>query len=331
MTRIESIEKYIQDLLGQDVVIRPLKQKSMNGLPLYLSKTYIPYEMMLLDKSIVLFLRKAERSESPARIAKDAAGLQTHFEKDVAMVLDEVASWERKRLIEKQVPFIVPGRQLYLPMLLLDLRERFPKTTVAKQKYLSRAAQHTLLRQILHGDVENHSMADVANLLGYSAMTMTKVREELVALDLCGVEKHGRSLRIVFSMPNEQLWSTALQHMRSPVFRKHFVIGKADGWALLAGPSALAEKSLLQPDDRPTFAVWRKRYEGVLKDNHLVEIDAEDGSDLIVEEWYYDPRNISKTDEVDPLSLYLSLREDPDERIQIALEEMMETLIWSKG
>ena len=134
MTRIENIEKYIQDLLGQDVVINPMKQIAMNGLPLYLSKTYTPYEMTLLDKSIVLFLRKAERSESPARIAKDAAGLQKHFEKDVAMVLDEVASWERKRLIEKQVPFIVPGRQLYLPMLLMDLRERFPQNHSSEAK-----------------------------------------------------------------------------------------------------------------------------------------------------------------------------------------------------
>ena len=36
-----------------------------------------------------------------------------------------MASYERKRLIEQKVPSIVPGNQLYLPDLGLDLREYF--------------------------------------------------------------------------------------------------------------------------------------------------------------------------------------------------------------
>jgi len=329
MVSLENIEKYLKDLLGQEVVIDSIQQKEMSGLPLYLTKTYAPYEIDLLGKQIVILKRKMGGNESPGRIAKDIVIIRKHFDKDVAIVLDELASWERKRLIEKQVPFIVPGRQLYLPMLLLDLREHFSRSTVSKQEYLSRAAQHTLLRQILHGDVENRSMADIANLLGYSAMMMTKVRGELVALDLCAVESHGRSRQIVFSILSEQLWSRALPNMRSPVFRKHFLTGEIGG-VQLAGPTALARKSSLQPDECSTFAVWKKRYDSVMKENRLVEIETEEGADLIIEEWYYDPRNILDTETVDPLSLYLSLRGNPDERIQIALEEMLEMVPWSK-
>lgn len=301
----------------------------MNGLPLYLTKEYTPYELELFGKQIIVLQRKTVANESPGRLAKDVATLRKHFEKDVAIVLNELAFWERKRLIEKQVPFIVPGRQLYLPMLLLDLRERFPRSTVSTQQYLSRAAQQTLLRQILRGDVENRIMRDIANLLGYSAMMITKIRGELVALDLCTVEASGRSRQIVFPMPPEQLWSRAISHMRSPVFRTHFLTGKISG-VQLAGTSALAKHSLLQPDKLPTFAVWKKRFDRVMKENRLVEIESEEGADLILEEWYYDPLNISETEAVDPLSLYLSFRYNPYERIQIALEEMLEKLPWSK-
>jgi hypothetical protein len=33
----------------------------------------------------------------------------------------------RKRLVREGVPFIVPGAQMFLPMLMVDLRERFSK------------------------------------------------------------------------------------------------------------------------------------------------------------------------------------------------------------
>jgi len=36
-----------------------------------------------------------------------------------------LASYERKRLVEKNVPFVVPGNQFYLPDLGIDFREYF--------------------------------------------------------------------------------------------------------------------------------------------------------------------------------------------------------------
>ena len=48
--------------------------------------------------------------------------------------------------------------------------------------------------------------------------------------------------------------------------------------------------------------------------------------------WTYGPRLLPKKrghyDGVDALSLILSLREDPDERVQMALDELRESLPW---
>jgi hypothetical protein len=50
---------------------------------------------------------------------------------------------------------------------------------------------------------------------------------------------------------------------------------------------------------------------------------------VLVEQWRYAPALLSANREsVDPLSLYLSLRESPDERVQGALNEMQEALQW---
>ena len=52
----------------------------------------------------------------------------------------------------------------------------------------------------------------------------------------------------------------------------------------------------------------------------------EEDAPVLLELWKYPP-NIIGDDAVDSLSLYLTLRNDPDERVQIALDEMMKGLL----
>ena len=44
--------------------------------------------------------------------------------------------------------------------------------------------------------------------------------------------------------------------------------------------------------------------------------------------WNYAPNLFARDDTVDKFSLYLSLKDNEDERIQSALEEMMESIEW---
>lgn len=62
-----------------------------------------------------------------------------------------------------------------------------------------------------------------------------------------------------------------------------------------------------------------------LSTNHLYDQDGQAALQL----YRYDPRILSKNRYVDVLSLYLSLREDMDERVEKAREEMLNVL-WEK-
>lgn len=50
---------------------------------------------------------------------------------------------------------------------------------------------------------------------------------------------------------------------------------------------------------------------------------------MAVEMWRYNPRKLSTRNTVDELSLALTLREDADERVEEAVEEMLNEL-WRK-
>ena len=94
---------------------------------------------------------------------------------------------------------------------------------------------------------------------------------------------------------------------------------------LESGYSALAEYSMLN-----TPGVWCYASERISQWNDCMTKDLQDSnSQVAVEMWRYDPRKLSKKKVVDELSLALSLREDADERVEEAVEEMLNNL-WRK-
>ena len=80
---------------------------------------------------------------------------------------------------------------------------------------------------------------------------------------------------------------------------------------------------MLVPDQFATYAV-------VSAD--LSKIEEEDRREYegdYVEGWKYDPKLLAGDDGlVDPLSLYLALRESADPRIEEAREAMLERVLW---
>ena len=324
----QALGAYLKELLQRDITVRRLPKSTLVGLPLYLSAAYVPYCLKLFGRELVLVERVGEVG-TPSRVAADLERIRAHVGGDVALVLAAMTSGQRSRFIKRGIPFIVPGRQLYLPTFLIDLRENFPRSVGASPRHLSWAAQLTVLRHLLHRDVAERTLGELARLLGYSPMTMTNVARELVAAGLCAVRARGRERRLVFAVDSRDLWDRSRLFLRSPVCRRHLVAGAIAG--LSAGICAVAARSGLQPDDKPSVAISVNEYRALADSGAIVESTEEDGVGLSVEEWYYDPRLLSESGTVDPLSLYLSLMDNPDERVGIALDEMLETMAWSQA
>lgn len=91
---------------------------------------------------------------------------------------------------------------------------------------------------------------------------------------------------------------------------------------------ALSQYSNINPQSHATYAV----YYGSTEAKELVEycIDAWDaeGDYVELELWSYDPHLLATDGIVDRLSLYLSLREEKDERVQQAMETMLRNMRW---
>ncbi len=69
-------------------------------------------------------------------------------------------------------------------------------------------------------------------------------------------------------------------------------------------------------------AVQQARQEGIFFEPR------EPADAIAVQIWRYIPNMLAKEKIVDPLSLWLSLKDDRDDRIQMALDDMEENFLW---
>ncbi len=86
--------------------------------------------------------------------------------------------------------------------------------------------------------------------------------------------------------------------------------------------------SLLNEDAIPAYALQEQSIRQGLEQGQFNGCPDRYGADARLESWSYNPALLSDHPRVDTLSLYLSLRKDPDERVQAALEDMMEAFPW---
>lgn len=239
-----------------------------------------------------------------------------------------ISAHNRSRLIGQGVPFIVPGNQLYVPDLAIDLREHFRAPRHRQADGLSPAAQTVLFHHILHPDRNVTTPSLLAERLHYSAMSIGRAFDDLVAAGLAETVRHGKERRIHFKAEGRPLLEEAMPRLRSPVRSLKFVRGDEFSAHLkLAGETALSHLTELGSPRIDTFAVAASDWKAISQTADLAETDR-DEANCIIETWSYDPAALSDTHTVDGLSLYAQFRDHRDERVAIAAERLLENLSW---
>ena len=320
------LERYVHDALG--VSVKPTPWSGTDRLPHFLKEKYQFAQAELLGLQVLLVIDINPEEQSPATVRKHMDVLRTKQHPDLIYVRTQVTAYNRKRLLEHKVPFIVPGNQMYLPMLAIDLREHFRRIREESPTF-SPSTQVVVLHALLRDAGQVLIPTELAPRLGYSAMTMTRAFDELETAKLAEVTVRGRERCLRFVGGRKELWEKALPFLRSPVSKRLF-IRRASGLegAMRAGLTALARFSMLAPPEYTTYALSREDWKALRQRHKINEVPVQDPDASEVEVWWYPPVLFAEDRIVDPLSLYLSLKEDRDERTETALEEMMEKFKW---
>ncbi len=322
---MEETLKYLKETLGVEIVIKPLKKALQNKFPLFMRQIYGFYRTRLWNRNIILLEHKGRETATADKLRKHTKMVEQTLDEPVVLVFPFLEPYNRKRLIQKQVAFIVPGKQMFIPQLLIDLKD-FRNAVPAKNVKLLPAAQCILFYHLLKENIESFPLKTVAQKLGYTQATVTRAVQALVEKEIVTKTIENKEVKVRFTKKGKDLWQSALPVLQNPIKKTYYLEypPRTDA-AYYTKFTALAHYTNLAENNKKYFAIAPKDF-GLLKEKKQIKIVPADGYEIYLDVWKYDPGILAENRMVDPLSLYLTLREEKDERVEMELENMIERL-----
>ena len=301
-------------------------------LPYYIANAFTFHRVRLYGKELLL-LKINDTDFQIGQIKKQLDQVTKAFQEPIVLIADTIRPMNKKRLIENSIQFIIPGRQLFLPGLLIDIKEDFSRRGyLRKTEKLTPSAQYILLFRILNRNekLEQFSFKELAYKLGYTAMAITKAAAILEQLELCTVEGTKQKY-IHFEDPLNELWGKANPYLINPVFKTVFADELPKANLLKSNIMALPEYTDMAPGNQEYYAIEKSNFYTLQKNSELANQNEYEGR-YCLEVWKYNPNTlaegITQESNVDPLSLFLSLKDMQDERIEMALDQIIKKFIW---
>lgn len=316
-------KRYLEETLDVSVEISSTELSAQ--LPYFYTEYYRFYNLELNGVSYLLC--EGRDVLIAKQVRTHLSELESRLGKQTIFLNIELNAHIRRSLVENRVSFIIPKNQIYLPKLGIVFNERYRKTFKAKD-HLSPAAQVILFRAILNAEYGLVTASEYSKKIEYSVMSVSRAFNELQDYNLLIRAEQWKERPIEWLLRGKELWEKALPLLINPVRRSVWISNNSRVPYCLAGISALSKYSMINEDAYLTYAT----ISSIAKNNFdLVEVsDGNRTTDKVnqLQVWRYNPKLISNEDVVDVLSLYLSLRDSPDERIQISLDEMMASITW---
>jgi len=306
-----------------------IKISAWNGsekLPRYLTGLYQFRQTRILDRRYVLASPVSNEDQTPAAVRAHFDKIMGMADSEVVYIHSGISAWNRKRFIEQKISFVIPGNQMFLPLLGLDLREymRIPqKETVSKP--LTPSAQTIALKALASGDKIEWTGAEFANLLGITLMTVHRSFAELEPLGAFDIRMVGKRKILGLKTTRRDAWSVLQNGLTSPLTKKIFVARKdVPPFAVAAGISALARVTNIAGPETSEFAVSQIRWKDWVTQHTIKTIPVADRDTAVIEVWRQEPCSGETAGMADLLPVCLTLRDSDDDRVQQAVELVLE-------
>ena len=314
--------EYLNNTLGLNSTLS--EWEDSKKLPVYL-KSGRTFHILSISGTSCLLVTCDTKGFSINAFETQSNKLAQYYPGSIVLSFDKLSSYQRKVLIERKIPFIVPNSQIYLPFLGMVMSERTSSAVPAVSK-LSPTSQLVLLHLIYTHGTMNKTM--IADKTGVSKMTITRSVKDLLSAGLVVSEKIGNSDYIRTASDGMEIYEAAKPYLINPV-QKRVYVRRTDVLESLpfAGLSALARGTMLNPSGTVCRAVWTRRF-SELADLEIVDPNWITDSCIELEIWKYAPEPLMKHESVDIISLALSLKENHDERVEQALDDLLEEYVW---
>lgn len=309
---------YLTHVLGIRVIYQ---DDSRISLPNFIHSRY-KVQRATLDGKEVLFVFAKKELDSINSVKKHLERIEKTASAPAILVPQTLNYRQKEYLLRDRIPFVVDRKQIYLPFMAVYLQERCDGEKIETAKMLP-SAQLLLLHYIYKGCGEYPS-SEAAGELGLTNTSISRASRQLEEMGLIQTKRQGVQKILITDKSPKELFIIAKECMSNPVKRRIYVRkDEIHVPLLLSGFSALSEYTMLNPLSYEcvaanSVAAWEK-----VASQRLQNSDDQ----YEVELWRYDPRKLSDGNCVDRLSLALAFNAERDERVEEAVEELLEQ-VW---
>ncbi len=313
---IDKASLYINEYVSVDTSFVPMKMSVLDMLPMSVSGDFELYEGSILGHHVVLACIDDAGSMAPLQLYKKISLLEQRLNALVILVAEKAVSYKVTRLTKYRINFIIPYKQMFLPSLLMSFRK---ETANELPEHITPITQMLILYHLeveaIHG-MDTHRLAD---RLRVSYSSINRAVRWLYERGLITLTNEKVKL-IEVSETKKDLWEKVLPLLENPI--EEIVFTDSNLNALQAGINALSEYTMINREQHECYALTRAELNSL-----QVPTDKRFGNNVI-QIWRYSPSLLSGTNTVDKLSLYLSLKDLDDERIQIELDNLIKEIPW---
>ena len=262
-------------------------------------------------------------------IKKHLAIFKKSLSQPIIINVNYISTSTRKYLIENGISF-VSQEAVYLPQLLVYF-ENFSNKPKSKKKKLSKLAQVILISELIQNqnNINFHSeinISDSAKKFNVTNMSTSRALKELYEFGYLDLNKEVRKkiYRLKQNISLKDLINTLKNPKMDVIYIQKEDLKYVDS-KTLSSYNALSHYTNISSSSS-TYAVEKDYFSKYLnKNNQIRTYEKQYDNDLIeIELWTYSPNLIQKN-VVDPISLYLLLKNNAnseDTRLNNAIEEL---------
>ena len=310
---------YLAELTSCEIRELTHTKKDDDKFPFAIASFYTFCDVEFMGTIVTIARPTEQESITPMRLAKHQAKMMETFHHPVVFALESVASYNISRLTHAKVNFIVPGKLIFIPSMLIVLRELKNNTKVMPEK-MPPVAQMLVLYHIQRRTIDGLTTFEIAELTGLAYPTINVALRWLKFNNIIALVG-SKQKNVQIALSKRELWNKSLPLMSSPIERILFTDTKLAG-SLMAGETAMGHYTMLAEPATPIIAIDKT----TAKENAAL-MNKQFG-DIKVEVWKYSPWLLSDDGWADRLSLYLCMKDSEDERIQLECSTLIEEMKW---
>ncbi len=321
---------FMQELLGRIFGNKLEKYEAVRySLPLYLKDGRSFFVVTVCGQSFVIVRFLTTERFNINTLKKQMATYKNSLKESIAYGFDKVSTFQRKSLIENEVPFVALNGQVYLPFIGAYFEKSVKSEETVPEKF-TWGAQLLFLLFLYENNA--YTKTEAIKRLMVKPMTVTRASRILVEKGLIKEKKRGNEVWMTIAEEDRKaFYVKGERYLINPVHDVIYVPnGRVAGKVPAAGEYSLSLRSDFGYPEYVEYAFYKD--DPGIKDMAGIDPSLDASGNLArFQKWRYDPKlfsgNVFEKEMVDPVSLICSLSDVKDERIHKCLEQVKEE-IW---